>query len=98
MSKPLVEHCELVSNPLVLWIALPIILGVIVIQAIFFTIFVIRRRKKTEVTKWQEFQWGPAGGLEPEYGEDIVEEIEIPRPRLSYYRNPGIPVFPDSTQ
>ncbi len=72
-----------------MWILIPVILGILVIQLSILFLFILRRRKKKQEKEGMAvmFDFGE------EYPEGIEQEISIPRPNLKYYRNPNPNLF-----
>ncbi len=85
-KRPYVEACEPALDTSFLWILLPVVLGIIIIQGLIFTLYLIRRKRKF-LNQQEIEQIFPQ--KESQFPYSIDEVVSVPRPALNSNINPN---------
>ncbi len=95
IDQIILEKCYLVPEAIVdasaLYIILIFVVAVAFVPIVVFAFFAIRRRRKLKASEY--FGYAMGMGPDEDHYDYMEADIEIPRPRLEYYRNPFPPQF-----
>ena len=87
LTSPYIENCERTIDMKFIWIIIIVILGILIIQLLIFFLYALRRKKNMK----EKELFAAVFDLEKEETPlEFEQKIDIPRPRLNYYRNPII--------